>query len=208
MRLTKRKLITGLSVFAGWTGLRPVLAAVQLTPRQTEGPFYPREQDMFADRDSDLVRIRDQVVEAGGEILHFHGVLKDRKGHRLAAAKVEIWQCDVNGRYLHGADGGSSTARDAGFQGFGATRTDADGNFSFRTIKPVSYPGRTPHIHAKFFHPDSNVVLTTQYYLAGDPQNNRDGLYRRLKTNERNRVTMKLEANVAGEWQTSVEAVL
>lgn len=208
MMLTKRKLIAGFTVLAGWTGLRPVLAAVQPTPRQTEGPFYPREQDMFADRDNDLVKIRDQVVEAGGEILHIHGVLKDRKGHRLAAAKVEIWQCDVNGRYLHSADSSSSTARDAGFQGFGATRTDADGKFSFRTIKPVRYPGRTPHIHAKFYHPDSDVVLTTQYYVAGEPQNNRDGLYRRLKTTERNRVTMQLEANAAGEWQTDVEAVL
>ena len=137
-----------------------------------------------------------------------HGVLKDTKGHRLSGAKVEIWQCDVNGRYLHGADSNPASARDGGFQGFGATRTDADGRFSFRTIKPVSYPGRTPHIHAKFYHPDSDVVLTTQYYVGGDPQNKRDGLYRRLKTTERARVTMTLEPNAAGEWQTDIEAVL
>lgn len=193
---------------AGWSGLGPALAALTPTVRQTEGPFYPREQDLFADRDNDLVKIRDQVVEAGGEILHFHGTVKDRKGHRLSGARVEIWQCDVNGRYLHGADTAGGTARDGGFQGFGSTRTDTDGRFSFRTIKPVSYPGRTPHIHAKFFHPVTDAVLTTQYYVEGDPQNNRDGIYRRLHTSLRARVTMKLETDDAGEWQTEIEAVL
>ncbi|NNE23084.1 MAG: protocatechuate 3,4-dioxygenase [Rhizobiales bacterium] len=204
----KAKADTGLTGLAGWTGLRPALAALTPTVRQTEGPFYPREQDLFADRDNDLVKIRDRVIEAGGEILYFRGIVKDTKGHRLSGARVEIWQCDANGRYLHGADKASGTERDGGFQGFGSTRTDADGRFSFRTIKPVSYPGRTPHIHAKFFHPVSNNVLTTQYYIDGDPQNDRDGLYRRLPTNLRAQVTMKLVANDAGEWQTDIEAVL
>ena len=81
--------------------------------------------------------------------------------------------------------------RDPGFQGFGRTLTDGGGGYAFRTIRPVAYAGRTPHIHFKVLR-GSDEVLTTQMYVAGEPQNTRDGLYRRLGSDERERVTVEL----------------
>ncbi len=208
MRLSKRRLLGGISSMLGALGISPAMAALQPTPRQTEGPFYPRPQDMLDDRDNDLVRVADAVSQAGGEILHLMGQLNNIQGKPLVNAVVEIWQCDVNGRYRHGADRSSSQPRDIGFQGYGSTTTDAHGTFQFRTIKPAPYPGRTPHIHAKVHHPANGSVLTTQFYVAGDPRNDRDGLYRRLDDAERQRLSMVLHKNAAGDWQTSIKVVI
>ncbi len=77
------------------------------------------------------------------------------------------------------------------FQGFGATTADDEGAWRFRTIEPVPYPGRTPHIHFKIAGPGFEP-LTTQMYLADHPLNERDGLYRRLGEQAR-LVTVGLE---------------
>src|SRR4051812_2499866 len=56
------------------------------------------------------------------------------------------WQCDAHGRYLHRADTGKRP-RDTAFQGYGRMTSGADSAYQFRTIRPVAYPGRTPHTH-------------------------------------------------------------
>jgi protocatechuate 3,4-dioxygenase beta subunit len=165
---------------------RPADAAM-LTPRQTEGPFYPPE--LPADIDSDLVRVTGADTEAVGKVAHVRGRVLDTQGRPLSRAVVEIWQCDANGRYLHPADRGGR--RDPGFQGFGRALTDPGGGYRFRTIRPVAYTGRTPHIHFKVLR-DRDELLTTQMYVAGEPLNARDGLYRRLSAEERERVTVAL----------------
>ena len=208
MRMTKRRLIRGLAGMIGVAGAAPALAALQPTPRQTQGPFYPRPADLYDDRDNDLVKIEGVVKQAGGEILHLSGQVKDRKGNILRNARVEIWQCDVNGRYLHGRDWSLTRRRDAAFQGYGETRTDDGGMFRFRTIKPVPYPGRTPHIHAKIHHPQSGSVLTTQFYIAGDKGNSRDGLFLRLANSERKSLSMDLQKADNDEWRTRIDVVL
>ena len=181
-RLTRRALLSLAAIAL------PGLAAGR-TPRQTEGPFYPPPDQRFADDDWDLVRIEGAVREAGGEILHLSGrVLSD--GAPVAGARVEIWQCDATGQYLHSGDRGPGGG-DAAFQGYGQVVTGADGGYRFRTIKPVAYPGRTPHIHAKITPPGGRT-LTTQFYVAGEPLNARDGLYRRLGAEGQEAVTMTL----------------
>ena len=82
---------------------------------------------------------------------------------------VEIWQCDADGIYNHPGDDGQKR-RDAAFQGYGRAEVDGDGRYAFRTIRPVAYPGRTPHIHFKVHAPGAGR-LTTQMYVAGEPQN-------------------------------------
>jgi protocatechuate 3,4-dioxygenase beta subunit len=92
---------------------------------------------------------------------------------------VEIWQCDQNGAYLHT---GTSNAdkRDKNFQGFGRFTTGRDGAYYFRTIKPVPYPGRTPHIHVKV-KKGGKEFLVTQMYVKDHPGNAKDGIYNSIK---------------------------
>lgn len=183
-KLTRRALILAAPCL-----LLPAAArALAPTPGSTEGPFYP--VDMPKDDDSDLVRVEGAVREAGGDILRLAGRVLDAAGRQLAGARVEIWQCDVNGIYLHPRDPGFGR-RDPGFQGFGYAITDADGRFRFRTIVPVPYTGRTPHIHVKVLK-GGREVLTSQLYRVGFPQNASDFLFRRLSAAEQERVSMKL----------------
>jgi protocatechuate 3,4-dioxygenase beta subunit len=172
------------------------LAATGPTPSAAEGPFYPLAGMRFDDIDSDLVKVAGKVERAGGEIVTLAGRVIAADGEPVTGARVEIWQCDVNGRYLHRGDSGEA-ARDDGFQGFGHDITKADGAYTFRTIKPVPYAGRTPHIHVKVLI-GNRERLTTQFYLPDHPGNARDWLYRGVPANRRERVTMRFEATA--DW--------
>jgi protocatechuate 3,4-dioxygenase beta subunit len=143
-----------------------------VTPGQTEGPFYP--VSFPADMDADLVRVQGRLAEAMGQVTHVSGRVLDRRGEIVRGAMVEIWQCDAHGIYDHPRSPGQSR-RDAAFQGYGRTEIDAAGRYTFRTIRPVAYPGRTPHIHFKVHAPGTGR-LTTQLYVAGEPQNAADGV--------------------------------
>jgi len=133
------------------------------TPSQTEGPFYPRT--MPADRDADLTRVVGRNAAAQGTRLYFTGRVLARDGRPQAGATVELWQCDAFGRYHHAGDDGEP--RDDNFQGYGATTADAEGRYAFKTIRPVAYGGRPPHLHLKVRAAGSRV-LTTQVYIKGD----------------------------------------
>ena len=157
-----------------WTGLRAQPAAArQPTPRQTEGPFYP--VNLPKDSDFDLLRNGSQAYTRG-QPAWVEGSVTDLQGKPLSGAQVEIWQCDEAGHYHHPGDGGKA---DPAFQGFGRVTVGADGRYRFRTIRPVAYSGRTPHIHVKV-KLASRELLTTQLYVAGDPHNERDFLWRNL----------------------------
>jgi protocatechuate 3,4-dioxygenase beta subunit len=162
------------------------------TPRMTEGPFYPRR--FPRDVDGDLTRIEGRSRNAEGTVLDVTGRVLDRSGRPRAGATLEVWQCDALGQYHH--VGESEGAGDANFQGFGAVTTDAEGRYRFRTIKPVPYPGRTPHIHFNVVE-SGRRRLTSQMFVEGEPLNERDGLYRHLGRDAR-LVTMKLESAGAG----------
>ena len=184
----RRRLLLGLAALPV-TGL----AAGRGTPSASEGPFYPTAGMRFDDIDNDLVRVADRVQQSGGEVMMLSGRVLNTDGRPIEGARVEIWQCDSNGRYLHTGDRGGK-ARDAGFQGFGHDLSRADGEYRFRTIKPVPYPGRTPHIHVKVLI-DDRSRLTTQFYLDDHPQNQRDWLYRRIPRDQLERVTLKLQSD-------------
>jgi protocatechuate 3,4-dioxygenase beta subunit len=178
------------------------------TPRQTEGPFYPDRLPL--DTDNDLLVINDDLTPAVGEVTHLSGRILDGRGDPLRNVVVEIWQVDGKGVYIHSGDR-RKDLQDSHFQGFGRFLTGSDGGYHFRTIKPVPYPGRTPHIHVKVKRGEREL-LTTQCYVRGEERNERDGVYRGLRdAKAREAVTIAfapLEASTAGELAARFDIVL
>jgi protocatechuate 3,4-dioxygenase, beta subunit len=152
------------------------------TPAQTEGPFYPDK--LPADSDADLLA-NGNLRYGKGQPAWVEGTLADADGRAIAGATIEIWQCDQDGHYHHPRDGGQA---DPAFQGFGRVAVDGEGRWRFRTLRPVAYSGRAPHIHAKI-KLGGRELLTTQLYVQGDPDNARDGLWRRLSVEDRAAIT-------------------
>ena len=151
--------------------------ALTATPRQTEGPFYPDKLPL--DTDNDLLAINDATTPAVGEVTYVSGRILSPSGEPVRNALVEIWQCDASGVYIHSRSGGATAKRDANFQGFGRFITGSTGEYLFRTIKPVPYVPRTPHIHFKV-KARGKDVLTTQCYIKGHPGNAKDGVWKGL----------------------------
>jgi len=147
------------------------------TPAQTEGPFYPDKLPL--DTDNDLLVLNDGLTPAVGEVTYVSGRILDARGEPVRGASVEIWQCDASGAYLHSGSS-NSDKRDKNFQGFGRFVTGSKGEYLFRTIKPVPYPGRTPHIHFQV-KAKGKELLTTQCYVKGHAGNERDGLWRSVR---------------------------
>jgi len=170
------------------------------TPSQTEGPFYP--VTLPGDTDSDLLR-NGALNYAAGEPTWVEGTVADLDGKPLAGAFVEIWQCDQAGHYHHPGDGDRA---DRAFQGFGRVAVDAQGRYRFRTIRPVPYTGRTPHIHVKV-KLGPRELLTTQLYVAGAPGNARDFLWRNLSEQDRAAITVPFERAPDG-WKASFPIVV
>lgn len=185
-QLQRRRLITAM-VAAGLSPWQRLLAENELlpvTPSDAEGPFYPVE--IPSDSDNDLLRVLDMNDISPGQLAYVHGTVVDRHGTPIDGARVEIWQCDQGGVYHHPGDPGIPDRR---FQGFGAMVTNRAGSYHFRTLRPVPYTGRTPHIHYRVIAPGFDR-LTTQLYVAEEAERNtRDALYNRHTREERALVT-------------------
>ena len=165
-------------------------AGLVATPSSTAGPFYPVK--FPPDIDNDLVVLRGAGARAEGTVTHVMGRVLGLDGKPIAGATVEIWQCDANGRYIHPGDTGGRP-RDKAFQGYGRAVSGADGAYRFRTIRPVPYPGRTPHIHFAVQAPGRRELIT-QMYVADEPGNERDELYRAIRDpRQRAAVTVRLD---------------
>lgn len=195
-RTLKRRTVSAAALIAMpalWLGARaqPALKR-RATPSQTEGPFYP----VTFPKDSDYDLLRNGALNyAQGKSAWVTGSVMDTHGKAVSGAQVEIWQCDHKGHYHHPGDGGRA---DATFQGFGRVRVGADGQYRFRTIQPVAYGGRTPHIHVKV-KLGSRELLTTQMYIAGEPLNERDFLWRGLRdSTDRTALTVPFSAGQDG----------
>ncbi|WP_201833666.1 protocatechuate 3,4-dioxygenase [Microvirga zambiensis] len=179
LRLDRRSLLirTAILSVSAITPRALFAAALVPTPGQTEGPFYPVE--FPPDMDSDLVRVTGQAAQALGQVIHVSGRVLDTRGQPKPGSVVEIWQCDANGIYRHPRAGGQGRI-DHAFQGYGRTQVDEQGLYRFRTIRPVPYPGRTPHIHFAV-HVPGQGRLVTQMYIEGEPLNARDGVLNRIR---------------------------
>jgi protocatechuate 3,4-dioxygenase beta subunit len=192
---TRRRFVQGVAVTtlaATWENFFAIKGAyaqeLMRTPAQTEGPFYPDRLPL--DTDNDLIVINDSITPAIGTITHLTGRILDQRGDPVRNATVEIWQCDQRGNYLHtrGANPNAGNPRDANFQGFGRFLTGSTGEYYFRTIRPVPYPGRTPHIHYKV-KIRGRPEFVTQLYIRGESRNANDGIYNSLSVQGRQAVS-------------------
>lgn len=148
--------------------LAPV--ALQRTPDQILGPFYPLQQQPV--RHGDLT----EGGRAAGTVLHLSGRVLTSAGAPVPGARVEIWQANAQGRYAHPNDT-NPTPLDPHFSGFAVTTTDREGRYQFKTVRPAAYPAgpdrmRPAHIHFKVT--GTREELVTQMYFAGEEWNDRD----------------------------------
>jgi protocatechuate 3,4-dioxygenase beta subunit len=130
--------------------------ADDVTPPQTEGPFY-----------TPATPRRTSLREPGmpGTRLLVTGYVLSTTCQRIPGALLDFWQCDAQGHYDN-----------AGFRLRGHQFTDAEGRYILETIVPGLYAGRTRHIHVKVQAPNQ-PVLTTQLYFPDEPANRRDGIF-------------------------------
>lgn len=206
---SRRSFTSGLALSASFC-LVPGLFAEELakTPRLTEGPFYPDKLPL--DTDNDLIVVNNALTPAVGEITHLSGRVLSSTGEPIRNAFVEIWQVDNNGSYIH--SGSSNREKlDANFQGYGRFLTDGEGHYYFRTIKPVAYPGRCPHIHFGVSR-NGQRVLTTQLLVRGNPQNERDGVTREVSDPKQRELIMAdftpIKQSKIGELAAKFDLVL
>ncbi len=195
----------GLALAGLFPAVRLAAAPLRPTPMQTAGPFYPaRYPD---DSDNDLVQVAGRSGQAAGEVTALHGRVVDTAGRPLVGARVEIWQCDANGRYHHPRDP-ARVPLDPDFQGYGRDATDAEGRYRFRTIHPVPYPGRTPHIHVAVHGARLDRPLVTQMYVAGHALNREDFLLRSVPAELRDLLLVPFTPSPDGGWQAEFRIVV
>jgi protocatechuate 3,4-dioxygenase beta subunit len=183
----RRVLATGALAASGFLTLELAHAQVPLDPtpechdadaatlRQTEGPFFKPSSPERA-----------VLIEPGmaGQPIELGGFVLTRGCKPLAGALVDLWQADDKGEYDN-----------TGFRLRGHQFADSAGRYRFRTIVPAVYTGRTRHFHVKV-QPKGGRILTTQLYFPDEPQNRKDGLFRR----ELLMRTARIEGSLAGRF--------
>jgi protocatechuate 3,4-dioxygenase beta subunit len=147
--------------------------ALQRTPDQILGPFYPLKP---LGQNADLTRVPGRPGRAEGQVLNVMGRVVNLKGEPVRNAKIEVWQANAHGRYTHPSDANPAPL-DANFEGAAVLSSDSDGRYRFTTIKPAAYPAgpnsmRPAHIHFQVSGQQDRLV--TQMYFEGDPYNGTD----------------------------------
>lgn len=141
---------------------------------EATGPVFGH--DILGEHDNDLLLNYAKPGELPiGERIIVHGKMLDEMARPVAGALVEFWQANAGGRYRHKNDTYLAPL-DPNFGGCGRTITDAEGNYSFRTVRPGPYPWpngandwRPAHIHFSLFGSGFAQRLITQMYFEGDP---------------------------------------
>ena len=192
---SRRRFVLSLPLLAALPWSLCGLAALPATPAQMLGPFYPLQPDPPAGNDLATV---DGRARALGTPLTIVGRVQDTAGRAQAGVLVEIWQTNAHGRYHHPHDN-SPPPLDPNFRGYGRDTTGREGDYRFRTVMPVAYPGRTPHVHFRLSR-GGRELLVTQMYLPGAAgrQNQRDGLFMAVDAAARSRLIGVAQADAPG----------
>ena len=197
-RLLKNGFLVGIGSFIAMMFKRLAVAnpTFKVTPAEVEGPCYPVR--LPRDQDYDLTHITGRTGVAQGNPILIAGRVMDTEGRAIEGARVEIWQANAAGRYLHPKDFNPAKV-DPDFQGFAAVLTDASGAFLFKTVFPGAYPAsakwvRPPHIHFKIMH-KRYATLITQMYFPAHPLNADDLLLRAKNLEEQALMIARKEAS-------------
>jgi len=196
--------------------------ALTLTPRMTQGPFYPLARNIPLDKDNDLVLLNDSLTPAKGIITHVSGRVLDSRGDPIRGALIELWHADDAGEYTFSQSSPRNPAADPNFAGFGQFLTGSTGEYRFRTIKAGLYRGRTRHFHFGITIPGQRTRFTTQLFWnevargkdgrVWASTNDNDGVLRGVRNAEQRasviRDFTKVPDSVAGEEQTTWDIVM
>lgn len=169
-RILPRAAAFSLSGFQGGLWTTGAAAAV-MTPALNKRDMSTKTPENAVAPDWDLVTSSHDVRAQGAHILYLFGEVMDFDGNPVPDARVDIWQSGPDGRYRN-----SDASVDAAFRGYGSVIADELGHFMFRTILPMAYEGRAPHIHARVTR-SRGPALETQIYLVDAPENDRDWHY-------------------------------
>ena len=192
MNRTRRSIVRLAAASSMLAAERALSSVLPTTPDATPGPFYPTQ--IPVDADADLLHVDGMKRIASGIPSQLTGRVLSPNGCAITQAKVEIWQCDAFGAYHHPRDRGDIAEPE--FQGYGFTSTGNDGSYRFITIRPQSYPGRTPHIHVRVVAPGM-PSLTTQLYVKGVTDNQRDFLFNRIPEDKRDMMMAEFPQSAA-----------
>jgi protocatechuate 3,4-dioxygenase, beta subunit len=189
MSIARRNIIVGglvalgIAMKSGSAFAKGLLAP---TGQETFGPFYPVRGPRG--HDPDLTHYPGRTGKALGQVIELSGRVTDRTGRPIPGAEMLVWQANAAGRYTNPVDTNSAPI-DPNFLGVVAFKTNVDGSYKVRTIKPGPYPEpsgtiRTPHIHFEVTHGDYRLV--TQMYFPGEELNKTDILLSTLTARRRN----------------------
>jgi protocatechuate 3,4-dioxygenase beta subunit len=153
---------------------RHALLSLSPTASEMSGPTFGHSS--INPLDNDLIRNYSQDgSDAIGQRLIVYGQVLDENARPVPNTLVEFWQANAGGRYRHKREAYLAPL-DPNFGGCGRTLTDANGFYTFRTIKPGAYPWpngvndwRPAHIHFSVFGHAFAQRLITQMYFEGDP---------------------------------------
>jgi protocatechuate 3,4-dioxygenase, alpha subunit len=164
------------------------------TPSQTIGPFFRfgmdwMEQDLVAPGDTGAVTVSGRVIDGAGA--------------PVPDALLEIWQADGLGRFPPECE--------PGWTGFGRCLSDADGEFSFTTVKPGPLDRQAPHIDVSVFARGLLQRLVTRIYFPDEEAaNQHDAVLRSVPDDARisliavpGRGGLRFDVHLQGERETA-----
>lgn len=179
-----------------------------VTPEVGMGPFYPMLKPL--DKDADLTQVKGGKGAAAGAVVHVAGRVWDAKGKPVADAEIEIWQANTHGRYSHPSDPNRAPL-DPNFQGYARLKTDGEGRYRFKTIKPGPYPispteQRPPHIHFDVAGKANRLV--SQMFFPDEPLNEKDRLFLDLRSRSEKTAATVIAQTLAPTKEIEAGAIL
>lgn len=218
---TRRRVLQKLAAGGAFFTVRGLFAeALTLTPRVTQGPFYPMAKNIPLDKDNDLVHLNDNLTPASGVITYVSGRVLTSRGRPIRDALIELWHADSHGEYIFSDNAERNPRSDPNFAGFGQFLTGSDGAYKFRTVKAGLYRGRARHFHFGITIPGQKTRFTTQLFWNEDPNalgeqgmtNEKDGVFADIRDAAQRASIIKdyhpVSGSAAGEVKTTWDIVM